>query len=54
MTRLSFPMSAASVLARWHRSWTLPLAGGVLVAVVVMLRYTSAGWYFNDYSLPTL
>jgi hypothetical protein len=36
MTRLSFPMSAASVLARWHRSWTLPLAGGVLVAVVVI------------------
>jgi hypothetical protein len=37
-----------------HSSVDSPARGRVLVAVVVMLRYTSAVWYFNDYSLPTL
>ena len=34
--------------------WALPLAGGTLVALVAVLWYTSALWYFNDYSLPSL
>jgi hypothetical protein len=34
--------------------WLLPLAGGTLVALVAVLWYTSALWYFNGYSLPAL
>jgi Family of unknown function (DUF6529) len=34
--------------------WTLPLAGGTLVVVIAILWYTSALWYFDDFSLPTL
>jgi Family of unknown function (DUF6529) len=37
----------------WRRpGWALPLAGGLLVATVAVLWYTSALWYFNDFSLP--
>jgi hypothetical protein len=32
--------------------WGLPLAGGTLVVLVAVLWYTSAFWYFDDYSLP--
>jgi hypothetical protein len=32
--------------------WALPLLGGLLVATVVVLWYTSALWYFNDFKLP--
>jgi hypothetical protein len=32
--------------------YALPLAGGALVAIVVALWYTSALWFFNDFSLP--
>jgi hypothetical protein len=34
--------------------WTLPLAGGALVATVAVLWYTSALWYYNDFSIPLL
>ena len=34
--------------------WALPLAGGTLVALVAVLWYTSALWYFNDFTLPAL
>ena len=34
--------------------WALPLAGGTLVALVAVLWYTSALWYFNGYRLPVL
>jgi hypothetical protein len=34
--------------------WALPAAGGTLVTLVAVLWYTSALWYFNDYSLPLL
>ena len=34
--------------------WALPLAGGTLVVLVAVLWYSSALWYFNDYSLPLL
>jgi hypothetical protein len=34
--------------------WLLPLAGGTLVLLVVLLWYTSALWYFNDYHLPAI
>ena len=40
---------------RWRvPGWTLPLVGGTLVVTVVMLWYTSALWYFNDFKLPSL
>jgi hypothetical protein len=32
----------------------LPIAGGTLVLLVVLLWYTSALWYFNDYHLPAI
>jgi hypothetical protein len=32
--------------------YALPLAGGTLVTVVAVLWYTSALWFFNDFSLP--
>jgi hypothetical protein len=34
--------------------WTLPVAGGLLVTLVAVLWYTSALWYFNNYSLPSV
>jgi Family of unknown function (DUF6529) len=34
--------------------WTLPLAGGLVVATVAVLWYTSALWYYNDFSIPLL
>jgi hypothetical protein len=36
------------------RGWVVPLAGGTLVVLVAVLWYTSALWYFNDFSLPAL
>jgi hypothetical protein len=36
------------------RGWVVPLAGGTLVVLVAVLWYTSALWYFNDFSLPSL
>lgn len=40
------------VRARRLPGWALPLAGGTLVVLVAVLWYTSALWYFDDYSLP--
>jgi len=34
--------------------WALPAAGALLVTIVVVLWYSSALWYFNDYSVPLL
>jgi hypothetical protein len=34
--------------------WTLPVAGGLLVTLVAVLWYSSALWYFNDFSVPFL
>jgi hypothetical protein len=49
-------LAAKVTIVRSERfpGWALPLAGGVLVALVVVLWYTSALWYFNDYRLPIL
>jgi hypothetical protein len=30
------------------------MAGGAVVVLVAVLWYTSALWYFSDYSLPAL
>jgi hypothetical protein len=42
------------VRSRRLPGWTLPLAGGTLVVLVAALWYTSALWYFDDFSLPVL
>ena len=42
------------VRSRRLPGWMLPVAGGTLVTLVVVLWYTSALWYFNDYQLPIL
>jgi hypothetical protein len=49
-------IAAKLLIVRSRRlpGWALPLAGGTLVALVAVLWYTSALWYFNNYSLPSL
>jgi len=49
-------VAAKILVVRWRSlpGWALPVAGGTLVSVVVLLWYTGALWYFNDHSLPLL
>ena len=49
-------IAAKLIIVRSRRlpGWALPLAGGTVVALVAVLWYTSALWYFNNYSLPSL
>ena len=38
---------------RWRLpGWALPVVGVALVVTVMVLWYTSALWYFNDFKLP--
>jgi len=32
--------------------WVLPVAGGVLFTVVVVIWYSAALWFLNGYKLP--
>jgi hypothetical protein len=32
--------------------WTLPVAGGILAVLLIVLWYTSAMWYYNGLKLP--
>ena len=50
----AFAAKLLIVRSRRLPGWTLPLAGGTLVALVAVLWYSSALWYFNDDSLPLL
>jgi hypothetical protein len=50
----AFAAKVAIVRSKRLPGWTLPIAGGLLVVVVVVLWYTSALWYFNNYSLPSV
>lgn len=34
--------------------WALPLAGGTVATVLALLWYSSALWFFNDFSAPGL
>ncbi len=49
-------IAAKLVIVRSRRlpGWALPVAGGTLIVLVAALWYTSALWYFNNYSLPSL
>jgi Family of unknown function (DUF6529) len=47
-------VAAKLLIVRTRRlpGWALPVAGGVLVSTVVVLWYTSAVWYFDDFHVP--
>jgi hypothetical protein len=49
-------LAAKVVVVRSRRlpGWTLPVAGGTLVALVVVLWYSAALWYYNGYDSPGL
>ena len=50
----AFAAKVTIVRSRRFPGWTLPVAGGALVVLVAVLWYTSALWYFNNYTLPFL
>jgi hypothetical protein len=50
----AFAAKVTIVRSERYPSWAFPLVGGLLVALVAVLWYTSALWYFNDYRLPIL
>lgn len=50
----AFAAKVTIVRSKRLPGWTLPVAGGTLVALVVVLWYTSALWYYNDFSIPLL
>jgi len=49
-------VAAKILVVRWRGlpGWVLPVAGGTLVSLVMLLWYTGALWYFNNHSLPVL
>jgi len=48
--------AAKVIIVRWRRlpAWALPVAGGTMFALVAVLWYSAALWYFNDYNSPGL
>jgi Family of unknown function (DUF6529) len=48
----AFVAKVLLVQTRRLPGWLLPVAGGTLAVVVVVLWYTSALWYYNGYQLP--
>jgi plastocyanin len=48
--------AAKVIVVRWRRlpGWALPVAGGTMVTLVVVLWYSSALWYFNNFDSPGL
>jgi hypothetical protein len=48
----AFVAKVLLVQTRRLPGWVLPIAGGTLAVVVVVLWYTSALWYYNGYELP--
>ena len=48
----AFVAKVLLVQTRRLPGWVLPVAGGTLVVVVVVLWYTSALWYYNGDVLP--
>ena len=50
----AFAAKVTIVRSRRFPGWSLPLAGGLLVTLVAVLWYTSALWYYNDFSVPLL
>ncbi len=50
----AFVAKVLLVRARRLPGWILPAAGGTLAAVVAVLWYSSALWFYNHYQLPHL
>jgi hypothetical protein len=50
----AFAAKVLLVRSRRLPGWVLPVAGGTLVTVVVVLWYTAALWYFHGFGLPHL
>ncbi len=48
----AFAAKVLLVRSRRLPGWVLPVAGGTLAAVVAVLWYTAALWYFHGYRLP--
>jgi len=48
----AFTAKVLLVHTRRLPGWALPVAGGTLALIVVLLWYTSALWYYNGYQLP--
>ena len=48
----AFVAKVLLVQTRRLPGWALPVAGGTLAAVLGVLWYTSAAWYYNGYQLP--
>jgi plastocyanin len=48
--------AAKVIVVRWPRlpGWALRVAGGTMVTLVVVLWYSSALWYFNNFDSPGL
>ncbi len=50
----AFAAKVLLVQSRRLPGWVLPVAGGTLAAVIGVLWYTSALWYYNGFQLPAL
>jgi hypothetical protein len=48
----AFVAKVLLVQSRRVPGWALPVAGGTLAAVIGVLWYTSALWYYNGYRRP--
>lgn len=48
----AFTAKVLSVRAARLPGWLVPLVGGTLVVSVVVIWYSSALWFFDDYRLP--
>ena len=50
----AFAAKVIVVRSRRLPRWALPVAGGTMVTLVVVLWYSAALWYFNDFDSPGL
>ncbi len=48
----AFAAKVLIVRSRRFPGWALPIAGGTLIVLVVVLWYTAALWYYNGFRLP--
>jgi len=48
----AFAAKVLVVRSRRLPGWALPVAGGTLIVLIVVLWYTSALWYYNGFRLP--
>lgn len=48
----AFAAKVLLVRSRRLPGWALPVAGGTLVTIIVVLWYTAALWYFHGFTLP--